>query len=234
MANIEDLMLKREHFPVSVKEGNIEVIMPPYHPSMAQTGVYPNIGLKILNIAIFETINDLADIAENVPEIMSFLENLPKDSEGNIDAYVRDQKTITKYDDSLGISPFNFDPDGKELVIKNEGLVPGGFASKSYCLLQKPNGIMNNIISGTGKRIELASEIINEYELTVVDRGGQASLSIESKHRWDVPENENPIRKVFYKNFSIAYCNEVVRRKILQKDVATNVALPLHTEDSKE
>lgn len=91
---IENLMLRREHFPIQLYEttgkkgrkfwsiDRIEI--PPYHPSMAITGLLFESVLDLLYGAVEATVADLEEIADKRNDVQFVLRDVVKNKKWKI------------------------------------------------------------------------------------------------------------------------------------------------------
>ncbi|TAL58230.1 MAG: hypothetical protein EPN86_00560 [Nanoarchaeota archaeon] len=207
MPNIDDLLFRREHFPLEVsgpftrQDGSQYYDFgvfnfPPYHPSMAQEGIDIQLALSVLGESLRGTALDLEEVADKNDYANRILQGLTPDQ--------RDGKINIMYESGL-VDPFPI-VNGIEIFRDYIHFFEG--SAEFYI---DPN------LDGQPYAIDTATifpeALMKEYHMRDLEpeKAGKEPRVVEHQHHWHA-HNTSEIHDVFFKNFAIAYNNAVVRR----------------------
>lgn len=209
MANIEDLLLTREHFPVFARidgiyrkplEIPINLVLPPHHPTMRKEGINPVLALSVLTEALALTSLDLNQADEKIRGRMYGLERIELEKSlkgfnariakllGEMSQYAQERPRIDVY-------PF---PLFMDLTIGQRGIY---FKDHALEIADEPRSFRSFKPVG-----EFSRRLMAEYGMKT-----EGDMVVHS-NGWYASSLGN-LQRVFAKNFAIAYDNAVVRKK---------------------
>ncbi|MEK6967036.1 MAG: hypothetical protein AABX51_00215 [Nanoarchaeota archaeon] len=214
MPNIDDLLFRREHFPIGLygpferRDGAKyydfkQVEVPPYHPAMLQDGLDFETVLSLLGGVIRETVADLESIADRAEDIRRVLERLsPDQRSGKVIGEIK-----SRVNGEIHEVPLIYG-----LQVDKNGL---HFLGTSGTIEINPY-FDDHLIQFLSETI-FSEGLLQEYEMRDEEpqKAGKEPRWIEGKHFWH-RHNVGFVQDVFSKNFSIAYDNFVVMRKYSQ------------------
>ena len=213
---IENLMLKREHFPIKInetrgKKGRKFWILdgfeiPPYHPSMAVSGLHFELVPDLIYKAVEDAAADLEEIKDKINYAQVILNDLVKD---RATGKVLFKPQIVKKDD------FGIDLDSIPII---DHIYVGRREINSYGFHGDQGITIDTKLCPSSfdvpKNVKFSPELISEYGM----RKGNVFLGrreIKCPYLWHRHNLDN-WNAIFYKNLVIALNNKVVKRKYSQ------------------
>jgi hypothetical protein len=209
--NTDGLMFRRGHFPAELievegRDGNKFrdfklIYLPPYHPSMRERGIDPDLAVSVLDEVLEETVRDLEGVSEEMAEARATIDGMTRDEKGRIQyGQVSDEFAPEKQ-----IKPF---PILGGLFIGRRVICPcawgeGRFIEIPHQIKPTTFGIPNDVVLPQGLMEEYEMEDVGDYF---------GSRGIRSPYGWE-HHNVSGITRIFYKNLIIAIDNAVVGRK---------------------
>jgi len=203
MPDINELMFRREHFPVT----NPIVGIPPYHPSLLETGMDIELVSSVVGGALEETVLDLEELAEKRSDVKHYLERFKRDP---ITGKVEYRGVIQKTRGYDIIEPF---PVWDSLFVSREQINPGDFFPSDYYLMIVKRSIPDLFYEP--KNAPFSPALMEEYHMRVVHVSESRGRQIECPYAW-YTHNVSEFMTIFYKNLAIAIDNAVVRKKYLK------------------
>lgn len=200
MPEIEELMLKREHFPLELDFGggpfdNSYGLIPPFHPDIVKNGIDLELALSVIGEAVENTLLDLPNY-ERLSD-----EKIPRDSGGKFN-----YGEIKKDETHLSFPKFPF--TGGLVIEKNKISPHGG----DYSLrIDKDEERSYTIPEG----VPMSPKLLEEYQM---EKGTTSDgyFTVSGKTGW-YRHNVSLDASVFYKNLIIALNNAIVKRKYAVK-----------------
>lgn len=199
MQNIDELLFGREQFPVDVRKRSW-VVIPPYHPSLAETGVDVNLVISVIGEALECMTMDFQEAVRFPSGEKQTLEyHLKRLASGQ--RYGRVERigygaVIHEFPfiDSLYIGQWGFNSTG----------IPGGLHSMSINPIW---GIRNFRVP---EHVVFKTKQLQEYRMT--DRGVyHGERHVLCPYMW-YPHNTGNREDVAFKALSIALNNETVKK----------------------
>ena len=196
---LEDLMLRREQFPLEVVEcerrGKKHLDfrrpqIPPYHPKMKTEGIDYERVPELLPETIRQTLKDFEEIERRVPWVQSLLED-------------RDRKIqLERGEDGLY---FVSVPIAGRFYVDSRTISPAGGDGGIAIFDERSTGTIR-----IPKSVILPEELLREYEMELTTPFTKFNLFL-CPNTW-YAHNLTDARAVFYRNLIIALDNDVVRR----------------------
>lgn len=214
MSNIEDLMFKREDFPVEIREVRTQkgtqyvlgdTVTPPYHPSMTQSGIDIGLALYLAHDALIATVEELRGIQDRVTRardvVYDFDRLQPEFGEAVTDG---NGKTIGQF------------PILGRLHIAPDRINNWGYG-QDHNISIYPDMTKGGAFTVPGSVI-FSPELMREYEM--IDGGSYFDGRwINCKNTWYRHNVDSKLAQMFYKNLVIALDNAIVRAKYGQVSV---------------
>lgn len=224
MADLDKLLLRREHFPVDLHEttgykgerywdfGRIEI--PPYHPSMRETGIPFEIVPSIVEEALEDTIKDFESIAEKRRDAQTILQDVVRNA---ATGKLRLDYSVSQDELGITLGTFEFETEKRFPIVGNFWV--GRKGMNPYCSWGDQGIAIYPECSAKSfsvpEDVEFSPELMREYEMT----DGRIFLGkrrIECPNGW-YRHNLATINAIFYKNLVTALDNAVVREKYSDK-----------------
>ena len=202
--NIENLMLKREHFPVELLDWSgkpfiNDKIIPPFHKSIIENGIDLELAYSVIDEAVENSLLDIKEIKIRT-DVLDMIRFVSLDK-SKIVSEKLDYGILQKDDNHFYYPTF---PLTNGLLVQKNKISPYG--GDGHITISKDSVVDFYFLS---KSVVLPKELLEEYGMEVKPRGdfnwiycitGWRSHNVDS-------------RDVFYKNFVIALDNAVVRKK---------------------
>ncbi len=193
---IEDLMLRREQFPVELVDYSGEPFtnpfrIPPFHPRIVNEGINLALALSVIDESIENTKLDFAE--SNIRDIIES------------SSYEYDEFTPQYFEgEQRGIYSPKF-PFTKELFIAPDRISPVG--GDNYVRVDKKSPMASYWIP---LQEPFSLELMEEYKMSEIRNNKNYSI-VEYRKGWK--SHTVDFREVFYKNLIIALDNAVVKEK---------------------
>lgn len=209
MSNTDNLLLKKEHFPVlvtSYQKGDAKVYdlqraeIPPYHPSIKE-GMDTKLAISVVDEALQETVKDLEEIVDKVPFVGVSLQRAraglgkvgKKAKREGSSVLIEDMPILGHlYIGSKCINPFGAGAGGEHGLAINPAASPRSFK--------------------VPESVTFSPELKREYEMSNETPYLLGLKTIECPNLWR-QHNVERLYTLFYKNFVIALDNAIVKRK---------------------
>ena len=216
MADLDRLLLRREHFPIDIREttgykgkrfwdfGRIEI--PPYHPLIAENGIDFESVPVLLYEAVEGTVRDLEEIADKRRDIQALLQDVTKDEKSGRVLY---EPEITVNESGIEIGSV---PVVGHFWIGRRGMNPYSYNGDQGISINPEIAAKSFNVP---EQVEFSPELMTEYEMT---DGGilLGKRRIECPNGW-YRHNLANINAIFYKNLVTALDNAIVRDKYADK-----------------
>lgn len=214
MVNIDELMLRREHFPVHTFPVDEEaekhalggIVIPPYHPSMITDGLPFDKTLGVIDMAIEDTRRDLREIKGIVPAAQYTLDSAldPKTEEIKQWSIVRESRKGIKFENV----PFTGNRLGT-LFVGRKTINP--FSSEGDMGIYIDAELGDSHFS-VPREVSYGLELMEEYEMEEEGPDILRKKRIKCPNIW-WKHNLGHYDAIFYKNLVRVLDNTVVMEK---------------------
>lgn len=220
MGSLDNLMFRREHFPIVLGEATrsdgkrfwdfSRIEIPPYHPSMAKGGINFKSVPDLLSVAVEATVKDLEGIAGKIESVQVILRNVVKD--GKTGKVLFEPRVVEQND--LGITIDSVPIVGR-VYVETQGINPYGYSGDQGISINPEHAAPSFKVPET---VKFSPELMREYEMTVCSLF-LGKRQIECPNGW-YRHNLGTISAIFYKNLVVALDNAVVTEKYQRKTPA--------------
>ena len=210
---LDRLMFTREHFPVVLQQATgykgkrfwdfSRIEIPPYHPSMKESGINFNSVPELLYDAVEATVKDLEEIAGKRGDVQVILRDVVKD--GKTGRVLFEPQIVEQNDSGIALDSV---PIVGHFYVGKNGINPYGYHGDQGISINPEIAAPSFKVP---ERVKFTLELMREYEMT--DSGlFLGKRQIECPNGW-YRHNLATINAIFYKNLVIALDNSVVRKK---------------------
>ncbi|MBI2632498.1 hypothetical protein HYW75_05830 [Candidatus Pacearchaeota archaeon] len=220
--NIEDYLLKREHFPIQTckstdKKGRTffvldDIEIPPYHPSIADSGLPFELVPDLLCKVVEETVSDLEEIKHKINYAQIIIDDLAKHK---VKRRVLFEPQIIERD-NLGIEIDSI-PIADHIYVGRKRINPSCYNGDRGITIDSE---LSPSSFHVPKTVKFSLELMNEYDMQL-EYVDSDKNEIKCSYLW-YRHNLDSWDTIFYKNLVIAINNSIVRDKYLKTDARTS------------
>ncbi len=213
MTNLDNLMFRREHFPIGLHEasgikgkkfwGFRRIEIPPYHPSMASDGIDFQSVPDLLDEALEATVKDLEEIGDKRMDIKSILQDVMKEEGSGKILY--DSGII--HQDELGIVIESI-PIVNRVYIGKDRINPYGQGGDQGIGIYPEHAAKSFMVP---ENVTFSEELMREYNMKE-EKGFLGFKRISCPNGW-YRHNLAKIDGIFYKNLVISLDNAIIKGK---------------------
>jgi hypothetical protein len=211
METLDNLLLKREHFPIVMRKttglrGNEwyfdRIEIPPHHPSMEENGINYSAVPDLVYEVVEATVKDLQEIADKRSDIQRVLQRVAIDETGRI---VFELQYVDQHDGGITVDDV---PVVGRVWVGKKGINPYGAHGDQGIQIYPEHAAPSFMVP---KSVIFSPELMEEYHMTEGHEFFE-SRTINCPNGW-YRHNLAPLNAIFYKNLVIGLDNAVVREK---------------------